>query len=314
MAEVEQDELAWDYTADECSPLLRRAVSPYGRRNQPCALTRAQARYLLHTLTEAAQILNAELQHRSPEERVTDAVTTQRRIFNLYLRTVRYFPIVTIVLQILAIVIDTAVDASSGNHEYTKPYTAAVFVSFGATLMILFYVDVLYRFLDHRADLLTLMVSFISSAILFANIYAVFYCFDKSVWNAQATEDSHELYVVIFLRMVHTSISVLTFSHDASGMQVKAWYPLTVLSIQMLLAYGHLLLIIVTVLGSFLPRTHSVVSNSHVECPPLQPEPDTESLSFGTNLANVASNPVNVCVHNSVRSEHQGAMLLSNSI
>lgn len=31
MAEVAQDELAWDYTADECSPLLRRAVSPYGR-------------------------------------------------------------------------------------------------------------------------------------------------------------------------------------------------------------------------------------------------------------------------------------------
>lgn len=42
-------------------------------------------------------------------------------------------------------------------------------------------VDVFYRFLDHRADLLTLMVSFISSAILFANIYAVFYCFDVSV-------------------------------------------------------------------------------------------------------------------------------------
>lgn len=80
------------------------------RRNQPCALTRAQARYLLHTLTEAAQILNAELQHRSPEERVTDAVTTQRRIFNLYLRTVRYFPIVTIVLQV-------CIDAWLGNCD-----------------------------------------------------------------------------------------------------------------------------------------------------------------------------------------------------
>lgn len=71
------------------------------RRNEPCALTRAQARYLMHTLTEAAQILNAELQHRSPEERVTDAaVTTQTRIYNLYRRTVRYFPIVTIALQV----------------------------------------------------------------------------------------------------------------------------------------------------------------------------------------------------------------------
>lgn len=71
------------------------------RHNQPCTLTRAQARYLLHTLTEAAQILNAELQHRSPDdERATDAVSTQSRSYDLYLRIVRYFPVITIALQV----------------------------------------------------------------------------------------------------------------------------------------------------------------------------------------------------------------------
>lgn len=84
----------------------------------------------------------------------------------------------------------------------------------------------------------------------------------------------------------------------------------------MLLAYSHLLVIIVTLISIFHPCTNvvSVIPNSHVESSLPQHEPDTESLSFGTHTVNVVSSPVDVGAHNGVNSEVPGEVLVSNSI
>jgi len=261
-------ELAWDYTGDESSPLLQRSVSPHHRSDESCRLTHRQTQFLLHSLSESAQILHSARHQTNIQNNTTSRTNNEtdssdivqhikKWALGVYQLIGPYIALIAISLQVLAVIIETVWDGLD-THTTHRPVIQSIVSLVCLLLLLTVYVSLVYKVRDGCHLFLFWFSSFLSSLFVFSGFFTVFYRFSgDSLLIIDKPSSSTELYIVTYLRMLHLSVSILTLN-TVSNITAISWQTMTVQSIEVLVGYTHIVLVVVILLRSIHPFSPSL--------------------------------------------------------